>query len=202
MSLLVESIRIENGKALNISFHNERLIRSLYNIYGVKTDYDLEQIIEIPDSARSGIFKCRVLYDDKSMQVEFVPYTFRKVRSLRIIFSEEICYPYKYLYREKIDRLMEKRGNCDDILIIKYGKVTDSSYANIIFKDRDGRWVTPKSFLLPGTRRASLLKTGVITETDITFNDIAKFSELKLINAMIGIDDSEGIPVEKISSDL
>ena len=60
MSLLVETIRIENGKILNISFHNERMIRSLYKIYGLMTKPDLEKIIEVPESAKQGIYKCRV----------------------------------------------------------------------------------------------------------------------------------------------
>jgi 4-amino-4-deoxychorismate lyase len=201
MFLLVESIRVENGKVLNISFHNERLNMTLYNIYGLRSNFNLENIIEVPETARSGIFKCRVLYNDKSMQVEFVPYIFRQIRSLKVVFNDEICYPYKYIHRDKIDSLMEMRGDCDDILIVKYGRVTDSSHANIIFKDGEGKWVTPKSFLLPGTRRANLLNHGIITEEDITFRDIPEFTELKLINALIGIDDSEAIPIENIICD-
>jgi 4-amino-4-deoxychorismate lyase len=201
MSLLVESLRTEDGHLLNVSFHNERLVRSLYNIYGVRANHDLEKIIAVPGTAMQGIFKCRVLYDDKSMEIEFVPYTFRQVRSLKVVFSDDICYPYKYIYRDKIERLMELRGDCDDILIVKYGKVTDSSYANIILKDKAGRWFTPKSFLLPGTRRADLLGRGLIEEADIAFSDIREFTELKLINAMIGMDDSEAIPIGNIVSD-
>jgi 4-amino-4-deoxychorismate lyase len=198
MSLLVETIRIENGKILNISFHNERVIRSLYNIYGLMTKPELEKIIEIPESASHGIYKCRVLYDDKNMSVEFLPYVFRQVRSLKLVFSEDICYPYKYINRDKINRLSDMRGECDDILIIKYGKVTDSSYSNVLFRNNKGKWVTPSSFLLPGTRRANLLKSGLIQEADISYGDISKYTELKLINAMMNIDDTEGIPVRNI----
>jgi len=198
MSLLVETIKIENGKILNISFHHERMIRSLYNIYGLKTAPELEKIIEVPESAHQGIYKCRVIYDDKTTRVEFLPYSLRQVRSLRIIFSDAICYPYKYTNRDKINRLFDMREECDDILIIKYGKVTDSSYANVIFRDQDCSWVTPSTFLLPGTRRANLLKSGIVREADISFSDISKYTELKLINAMMSIDDTEGIPVANI----
>jgi branched-subunit amino acid aminotransferase/4-amino-4-deoxychorismate lyase len=52
--------------------------------------------------------------------------------------------------------------------------------------------------LLPGTQRASLLQKGIINETRITYRDINKYIEVKLINAMIGLHDTEGIPVGDI----
>jgi len=198
MSLLVETIRIEDGRIMNIGFHNERMSRTLYNIYGLKSDPCLEKIISVPPSAGAGIFKCRVLYDDKTTTTEFLPYTQRLVRSLKIIFSDEICYPYKYTNRERINRLFEMRGRCDDIIIIKYGKVTDSSYANVIFKDSRGEWFTPSTYLLPGTRRANLLRNGLIKEAAISLNDISGYSEIRLINAMMDIGDTVGIPVSNI----
>ena len=198
MSLLVETIKVENGVIMNIGFHNERMIRSLYGLYGLKSSSDLEKIITVPEFARSGIYKCRVIYDDKSIKVEFLPYTIRPVRSLRLIIDENICYPYKYIARDKISRLFGMRGDCDDILIIKGGFVTDTSYANIIFTDPTGEWVTPTTYLLPGTRRASLLKAGLISEVPVTASDIKEYTHVKLINAMIGLEDTEGIPVDMI----
>jgi 4-amino-4-deoxychorismate lyase len=198
MSLLVETIKVENGNILNISFHNERMKRTLYGIWGLRSEPELDKIIEVPEFAQKGICKCRVVYDNKTTTVEFVPYILRPVHSLKIITDESICYPYKYTARDKFLKLMEMRSGCDDILVIKNGLVTDSSYANVVFRDFKGNWITPSSFLLPGTRRASLLKSGVISETIITRSDINKYTEIRLINAMIGLDDTEGIPVDKI----
>ena len=198
MSLLVETIRIEDGRILNISFHNERMSRTLYNIYGLKSEPDLEKLISVPQSAVDGIFKCRVLYDDKTTTAEFTPYTQRLIRSLKIVFSDEICYPYKYTNRDRINRLFDLRGECDDIIIVKFGRVTDSSYANVILRDLSGEWFTPSSFLLPGTRRANLLRNRLIKEADISLNDISRYSEVRLINAMLDIGDTVGIPVGNI----
>jgi 4-amino-4-deoxychorismate lyase len=198
MSLLVETIRIEDGRILNVSFHNERMTRTLYNIYGLKSEPCLEKIISVPPSAGHGIFKCRVLYDDKTTTLEFLPYSRRLVRSLKIVPSDEICYPYKYTNRDRINRLFEMRGECDDIIIVKFGNVTDSSYANVIFRDPSGKWFTPSTFLLPGTRRANLLHSGLINEADISLDDISKYSEIRLINAMTDMGDSVGIPVSNI----
>jgi 4-amino-4-deoxychorismate lyase len=198
MSLLVESIKVADGKLLNISLHNERMIRTLYVIYGIRNNYRLEEQIVVPDTACTGIYKCRVLYDDRSFKIEFLPYSVRKIMSLKIVSGDEVCYPYKYTDRTKIDRLFEMRGDCDDIIIVKNDKVTDSSYANLVFRDNNGEWVTPATYLLPGTKRAFLLKNRMISEQEISLSDLKKYSEVKLINAMIDIEESVGISIENI----
>jgi 4-amino-4-deoxychorismate lyase len=198
MSRLVETIRTEEGKLLNTDYHNERLIRSLYGVFGITKEIDLDKIITIPETSKKGIFKCRVEYDREIRKIEFLPYTIRPVKSLKLIEDNEIDYRYKFVDRTAIDRLMAGRAECDDILIIKNGSVTDSSYANVILMDQSGNWVTPSTCLLPGTRRASLLHQGLITEAKISYNDLNKYTKVKLINAMIGIDDTEGIPISNI----
>ncbi len=198
MSLLVETIRLENGKLQNISFHNERMHRSIFDLFKKKTTTDLEEIIDIPDSALIGIYKCRVVYDEKSMLTEFLPYTVKPVRTLKIVYDDNISYAYKFTNRTALERSMNLRGECDDILIIKKEMITDSSIANVIFCDYGGKWVTPASCLLQGTRRSNLLKNRSIIEKEIRITDLKSFTEIKLINAMLGVEDSQGIPVSKI----
>ena len=198
MSLLVESIKVLDGKLLNINMHNERMERSLLDLFGKRGTVLLEKIIEVPQSALIGVYKCRVVYDDKNIEIEFIPYIFRKVRSLRIVYDDFISYSYKYADRSELKRLFDLRGECDDILIIRNGLVTDSSYANVIMRDKDGKWVTPSSCLLKGTRRSQLLSDKRVSEADIPVTDLDKYTEIRLINAMIGIDDSESIPVSEL----
>jgi len=198
MSLLVETIRLESGKLLNISFHNERMMRSRFSLFGLKTVIDLEKFISIPEAVSNSIFKCRVEYDREIRKIEFLPYIIRPVRSLKLVEDNKIEYQYKYLDRTAIEKLMADKGECDDIIIIKNDLVTDSSYANLVFRGLSGNWFTPVSCLLKGIRRSSLLSKGHITETEISLRDIEKYSEVRLINAMIGIDDTVGIPVANI----
>ncbi len=198
MSLLVETIRTEKGKLLNISFHNERMVRSLYGVFGLRKEPDLGKIIDVPEFASKGVYKCRVEYDQKIRKIEFLPYKINVIRSLKLVEDNTIEYAYKFTDRKRIEELAATRGEGDDILIIKDGMVTDTSYANVVFKDFNGNWVTPSTYLLPGTQRASLLQKGIINETRITYRDINKYIEVKLINAMIGLHDTEGIPVGDI----
>jgi 4-amino-4-deoxychorismate lyase len=198
MSLLVESIKLQNGKLLNIKFHNERMYRSLFQLFGISQNVDIESFIIIPKLVESGIFKCRVEYDSKIRNIEFIPYTVKEIRSVKLVEDNSVEYSYKYAERSKLEKLFSLREEADDIVIIKDGMVTDASSANVVFRDSFGNWVTPSTFLLPGTRRARLLNDGIIKEDTITYRDIGKYTELKLINAMIGLDDTEGIPVSNI----
>jgi 4-amino-4-deoxychorismate lyase len=200
MSLLVETIRVDDGVPANLTFHNERIMRSMSDLFGIRAMIDLADILSVPADAKKGIFKCRVEYDEEIRKIEFLQYRITPVKRLKLVDGGDISYGYKFTDRKMIGKLMERRGECDDILIIKNGMVTDTSYANVVLLDQDGRWITPATYLLRGTRRAYLLKSGLIQEVQVGVNDLENYSMVKLINAMIGIEDTEGIPVEKILS--
>jgi len=198
MSLLVETIRVEDGNLINVRYHNERMISSLRDLFNSSREIDLKKLIQVPDFAGKGIFKCRIEFDTEIRKIEFIPYMIKPVRSLKLVEDNDIDYRYKFADRNAIERLMEKRGDCDDIIIIKNGYLTDSSYANLVFLNRSGKWLTPSLYLLPGTRRARLLTEGKITETPISVSDLKSYKVVRLINAMIGICDTQGIPVRNI----
>ena len=198
MYRLVETIRSENGNLNNLEFHNERMMKTLFELFGLKKDIDLSKIIYMPDSAIRGIYKCRVEYDNEIRKTEFIRYNLKSIKSLKVIEDNTINYSFKFTERRSIERLWEKRNECDDILIIKNGFITDTSYANVIFRDMSGVWYTPSTYLLPGTRRESLLRQGKIKEAKIGYHDLENYTELKLINAMLGMEDTEGIHVSNI----
>lgn len=198
MCRLVETIRSEDGRLNNLEFHNERMMKTLFELFGLKKDIDLARIISVPTLAIRGVFKCRVEYDNEIRKIEFIRYSLKSVRSLKIVEDNTIEYSYKFKDRRTIERLWEKRNECDDILIIKNGFITDTSYANVIFRDMSGVWHTPSTYLLPGTRRAYLLHRSKIKETKIHYHDLKNYIELKLINAMLGMEDIKGIPIRNI----
>jgi len=198
MYRLVETIKIEDGRILNLSKHNERLCRSIRDLFKEKSSLCLENVIKVPLDAESGIYKCRVEYDFAIRKIEFIPYIPRKIKSIKLIEDNTIEYQYKYTDRRRIEDLFCQRGECDEIMIVKEGMVTDSSYSNFIFRNNNGIWVTPSTYLLAGTRRASLLLNGRIVEKKISIMDIGNYKEVRLINAMLDIDDSEAIPLSGI----
>ena len=190
MSQLIESIRLNDGQFNNLKYHEQRMDCSLKELYNIDGRSDLNHFFRSIEYPRKGLYKCRLLYDNQSKSTEFVPYTIKRVKSLKLIVDNDILYNHKYLNRAPINKLFEKRDNCDDILIIKNGGVTDSSYANIVFNSGD-KWYTPQTYLLKGTMRESLIQSGEIKEEQIKSTDIMKFKKFKLINSMLGFETME-----------
>lgn len=198
MSLLIESIKLLNGEFCNLFYHEQRMLRSLHMLFGSDEELDLEKFLQGVKFPPNGFYKCRILYDDQTKEVEFIPYEPRSINTLRIIEHDRISYEFKYKDRKTIERLYGLRKDCDDILIVKRGLVTDSSFSNIIF--RKGReWVTPWSALLKGTQRQKLIDSNIIIEEEIKPEDIRSFDTFKLINAMLEFEGPE-IDVKNIVS--
>jgi 4-amino-4-deoxychorismate lyase len=196
MSLLIESIKLLDGQFQNLFYHELRMNRSLEMLCGVEEPFDLEAFLKNFNPPSVGLFKCRITYDEQSREIEFIPYVARAISTLRIIEHDRISYEFKYADRKTIDKLFELRNGCDDVLIVKRGLVTDSSYCNIVFR-RGNHWYTPWSALLKGTQRQKLIEREKITEEEITLEDIRTFETFKLINALVEFEGPE-VPVEKI----
>ena len=190
MSLLIESIKLLDGEFFNLSYHEQRMNRSLKELCGMEDFFDLGIFLEKCDNPDKGLYKCRITYDDQVQDVEFLPYEMKPVQSLKVVESNNIEYEFKYKDRTAIDKLFKRREGCDDILIVKNDLVTDSSYSNVVFR-KGKKWITPWSALLKGTMRQSLIEQNVIQEEDIRVEDIAEFESCRIINAMLGFTAPE-----------
>jgi 4-amino-4-deoxychorismate lyase len=203
MSLLFESIKVVNKKLQLISFHNERLNRSRHALFGCKDELNLANLIDIPTDITNEVYKCKVIYSDKIKDVEFRKYNTRNIEKLNLVNDDEIDYSYKYLDRSVLDDLVSKhcKDNGDDILIIKNGRITDTSYSNIaLFNGKE--WHTPKFPLLRGTKRAKLLYDKRIIEKDIMVYDLQNYEQIILINSMLEFDTREAKLIGEILTKL
>ncbi len=197
MSLLVETIKLKDAKLFNLDYHQQRLTQAMVKLFPEAVTINLATVISIPEHCLSGIFKVRVLYGPSVDAIEIEPYHFRTIQSLKVVHHESIDYHLKYTDRQILQQLYAQRGDCDDIIIIKNGLVTDAFAANLIFFDGQ-KWFTPNSPLLKGTQRQYLLEQGVISEIEIKESDIPAFQKVGFINAMVSFEDMSVIPVEKI----
>lgn len=197
MSPLVESIKLKDGKLFNLGYHQNRLNDALAELFPEAATIDLASAILIPEHCSSGIFKVRVLYGPIVEAIEIDPYQFRTIQSLKVVHHESIDYHLKYTDRQILQQLFAQRGDCDDIIIVKNGLVSDAFAANLIFFDGQ-KWLTPNSPLLKGTQLQYLLEQGIITEIEIKESDISSFQKVGLINAMVSFEDMPVIRIEKI----
>jgi 4-amino-4-deoxychorismate lyase len=188
MCRLVESVRVSNGAALNVEYHLERMNRSRRELFGARGDIDPLSSLAIPEEYRAGIVKCRLLYRAELEAVEFHHYRVKPAGSVRLVYDDTVDYTYKYEDREALDRLFGMRGECDEIIIVRRGVLTDASSANIVLDD-GSRLITPDTPLLRGTMRARLLDRGIIAEGRITPDGLRSFARVHFINAFADIGD-------------
>lgn len=80
-------------------------------------------------------------------------------------------------------KILKKNAKAQEIIILKEGKIIDTSFSNLVFFNK-GKWYTPKTFLLNSTCRQRLLHQNKIFETDIGIHNLLKFEKIGIINAM------------------
>lgn len=187
---LFETLCIEQQQIKNCAYHQQRYERALLQFYGesaVKI-YDLSEIIHLqPEFLNlTHLTRCRIDYNATTFQIQFFPYQRRKITTFQPVICDEIDYSLKFSDRTLLNHLLEQRSDCDEIIIIKQGKVTDCSIGNLVFRQGE-QWFTPDSPLLIGTQRTYLLAAGKIKEKTIFAEDIAQFDEIRVINAMNGL---------------
>ena len=194
---LIESIRIIDGEAPLLSYHQNRVDRSRRAYYGKSPAFRLQEILDDIDLPPTGNHKLRVVYGAALESYEIQPYVVKTVCSLRVVHGDHLEYGRKYADRGGIEALYSQRGTCDDIIIVQRGYLTDASYANLALYDGSA-WYTPAWPLLRGTRRAMLLETGVLRPSVIRLKDLQQFECVRLINAMLPWEQGPVVPTTAI----
>lgn len=188
----IESIKVVDGVPQNLELHVGRASRTIYDHFGIRGGLPLQEILHEARRHPQGLYKMRILYSKEIISINCEEYQPRNVRSLKLVDGGNIEYSYKYEDRSSLNRLLELKGECDDVLIVKDGFVTDTSYSNIVF-GKGGKLFTPLAFLLNGVKREFLLKSGIITQTEVRPSDISSFDSIFMINSMLDMH-----PVERI----
>ena len=196
MSRFIETICIKNGEIRNLEFHLRRFHQTRYKIWGLTDEIDWSDHIKIAENHRSGKFKCRILYAENIESVEISPYAPRTIHSVKLLENNEIEHRFKSEDRNIFEFLKDSVTE-DEIIIVKKGQITDTSYSNLVFFDGEN-WITPTSFLLNGTMRQSLLKQGKIIEDEVNPKDFNRFVSFKLINAMMDLEESPELDISII----
>ncbi len=192
MSLLLETIKIEDGHIENLFYHQIRFDKSRRELFNITDKTDLSSLIKAP---KKGLYRCRIIYDKEIHTVEYIPYIPKEIKTLKIITSN-IDYNYKYADREELNSLLEKAYEYDEIIIEKDGYLTDTTISNIAFYNED-KWFTPAQTILDGTMRAKLLDEKFLHPKDIKKEDLKNYSQIALMNSMIGFKILNDFTIEQ-----
>lgn len=197
---MLETIRIVDGEAPLLKYHQRRVDRSRRIYYAKAPAFRLSHVLDRLELPATGVHKLRLLYGTALESYSITPYRVRPVHTLRVVHADDLHYRRKYADRAAINQLFDLRKDCDDILIVQQGHVTDCSYANLAFYD-GGQWHTPAWPLLPGARREYLIEQGVVRPSIIRLRDIHHFETARLFNSMMEWEEGPLLSVAAIRND-
>ena len=115
-----------------------------------------------------------------------------------LVYDDKIQFPHKMKLRDDLDRLRKKQADCDEIIIVKNGLLTDAFYYNIVIENNDGLF-TPKNPLLPGIMRSKLIQKHKIKVKDLNVMDLKLSKHIYLINALTNLGQIRFSPDQVIN---
>ncbi len=176
---------MEDGKLHNLNYHQKRIDATLRRFWhNEHNDINLQSALShiMP---QDGICKIHIEYNGEGIsEITQSEYKIRDIRSLRLVNSDDAEYSYKYADRSVLMNLQQSRQDSDEVIIVRNGCLTDTSYSNIALHNDSG-WFTPDKPLLPGTMRQSLIDQGLLSATEITLGNLNDYDTICLINAMM-----------------
>ncbi len=186
-----ETIQIYKGKPLNVNLHQQRIDSTFAQFFADKS-FELQAIFNDCSFTKNQKLKCRIFYNETQQHIDLQIYKPKKITEFKLIEMEEFDYSHKFTQRKVLEEFTTEH---QEIIITQHGKITDTSYTNLIFL-KDNQWFTPNTFLLNGTQRQKLLQQNKITETEISTDNLAEFSHFKMINAMLDFENGEAFLVK------
>jgi len=190
MCRLIETIRLEEGKFGDLFYHQTRMDYAHSNFFAGSPKIELQEFLQSCPMPSIGLHKVRLAYDKEIQSIQISHYSPREIKKLKLVHNDTVSYLHKFEDRSELENLYSQRGECDDIIIVKKNKLTDASFANVVFK-KNSQWFTPSSYLLNGTMRQQLLDQKVILEEEITIDDLFHYEKVKLINSMLHFNAPE-----------
>jgi len=191
-----ETIRYKNGILENLSYHQIRINRTLRALDG-NTSIQLDEIHIEGDFEKDIVYKIKCLYNlEGAFHIEKDIYNKKTIQTVSIHLAAQEEYQFKFTDRTWLNDALKKLGT-DEIIIVQNNIIKDGNYANLVFFNGI-EWHTPLHPLLLGTHRARLINENKIIEKNITLSDIANYTSLKYVNAMMLWEESPEIAISEI----
>ena len=157
MSRYLETFLVAHRRLVRLPEHRLRLARTLRCAPDSPTvsrflALAAHEALVAPDVPR---LRGRLVYDLRGeASFSLVPYTPRRIETLRLVHDDHIDYAQKRTDRSALDACFARRCGADDVIIVRRGLLTDTTVANLaLFDPHTARWYTPAAPLLAGTHR-------------------------------------------------
>lgn len=191
-----ETIKIENGQALNLKWHQKRIDSTLQH-HSITPNFHLNDFFNTERLPAEGVYRLRIEYHATIVDHRISPYAPGALNTLKIVEANHLTYNFKSTDRTHLESLKLQRENCDDVLIVKNKLITDISYANIVFIT-ERQFLSPIKPLLPGTQISLLAEQGIIHLCEIQPSDLKQFKGWIPVNALLGFNPHKSRPIGSI----
>lgn len=176
---LIETVKVENGKAVLFDEHMERLRNSAR-----KLNFALPENLPSVPQDFSGILRI-LLSQNGEIELQkkaLTPLTFTSVK----ISPQKVNSGSPFLYHKTSYRPYYK--NTDEIFFNEKGELTENSIANIVI-EKNGKMYTPplECGLLNGVLRNKMLCSGELIEKILYIDDVKTADNIYLINSVRGM---------------
>ena len=185
MYQFIETMCVVDGQPQLLEYHERRVLKTFERYF------PNDRPLQLRDLSFKGDGKCkfRVVYDGQGVvETQNRPYSKKCISTLKLIRDDQIDYSFKSADRQRLEEVSSQCLADQDVIIVKNDKLTDSSYANLIFR-KDNQWYTPEDFLLNGVKRQFLLNSKTIKTTCMSPEDIRQYESISLINALLDPGD-------------
>lgn len=198
MSQFIESIKVEDTEIFLLDQHQKR-VNETFSYFGKEVSINIDEIFKSLKHNEDGLYKFKITYDlTGKYRTQMIPYAMSEIANFQLVENNSYDYSFKFEDRKELEK-MKILSKAAEIIIVKNNHITDSSYSNLLFK-KGKDWFTPKTFLLNGVQRQSLLKAKKIKEAEITLQNLSEFSHFQLINALNEADDAYSYPIDRIKN--
>lgn len=184
--VLLETFCLQEGKLLHLPYHQERIALSL------SRDLDITHFVKAiertPDFAKAqkGKWRASIIYSSKGIEmVRLTPYTPPRIIGFHPIEIEKNFYSLKWADRSRFEEIKQVLPIGVEPLFILDGKLTDTTFTNVVLEDGEGTLYTPTTYLLRGTKRTQLLERGILQEREVPYQSLFQYHRIHLINAML-----------------
>lgn len=192
---LFETIAIIDGKIQNLEYHQVRYDNACRYYLNIEPILNFSQIIDVPMEYQQGSVRCKVEYSEKAYQIQFFPYSAKKIEFYQVVPSENLDYRFKYSDRSIFANLPVSENS--EVIIINNGKVSDCTIGNLLFS-KQGRWFSPQDYLLKGTQLNRLVDEKKVELCEITLENLRDFEQIMLINALNPFDPKRALPIQAV----
>jgi 4-amino-4-deoxychorismate lyase len=127
MSQFFESIRVKDGIAEQLGFHQLRVNKTLKAFDASNHSIELASIVQQLVLPADGLFKLKISYDlNGNYQSAFTPYQYKQIQNFALVDIKEQSYDYKFSNRDWINEALIQSGK-DEIMMHDGGLIKDCS---------------------------------------------------------------------------